>query len=102
MDSVFSNLPLVMLIGIGVVLVISQVNRLVGSILGVIFWGAMAILGSFAYSAGYQIGLPGFPFSRPVFLLVCLVFALVHGFGGVLWMRNERRKAALRRELYDD
>lgn len=92
MQSVFANLPLVMLIGIGAVLIISQLRRLLGSILGVIFWGAMAVLGSFAYSAGFRIGLPGLPFSRPVFLLVCLGFALIHGFGGVMWLRGQRRR----------
>ena len=63
-----------MMIGIVVVVGISQLNRMVGSILGILFWIGVAMVGSTAYDKGGGIKLVSFEFSRSAFFLFCGVF----------------------------
>jgi hypothetical protein len=77
---ILSSLPMYMMIGIILVIGISQFNRMLGGILGVIFWIAVALIGTGAYEQGGGIGLPGFRFSRELFYGICAIFALFSGF----------------------
>jgi hypothetical protein len=74
-SEVLKSLPMYMMIGIVVVIGISQFNRLIGGILGAVFWIVVAVAGSQAYDQGGGIGLPGFMFPRELFYLICVLFA---------------------------
>lgn len=63
-----------MMAGIILVVGVSQLSRLVGGLLGIIFWGGVAFVGSFAYDQGGGIGLPGVRFSREIFYAICAFF----------------------------
>jgi hypothetical protein len=74
LDALLESLPVYMMIGIVVVVGISQINRLIGSALGIVFWIGVAAVGSTAYDKGGGIKLLSFEFSRPIFFLFCGVF----------------------------
>lgn len=76
MDAVLQSLTLYMMIGIVIVIAVSQVNRFIGSLLGIAFWAAVAFVGSHAYDKGNAIGIPNYPFPRPLFYLICAIFML--------------------------
>lgn len=75
MGDVLSSLPMYMMIGIILVIGISQFSRIIGGVLGVVFWIVVAVIGTSAYDAGGAIGVPGFRFSRELFYGVCAFFA---------------------------
>ena len=100
-DAILKGLPIYMLVGIAVVVVVSQVHRVAGAALGVAFWIATGILGSLAYDRGNAIGLPGLPFSRTVFFVVCVAFAGIHLYSAFAAHRRKQRQA-LRKKLLDD
>jgi hypothetical protein len=89
-DEALKSLTLYMMIGIVIVIGVSQVNRIAGGILGVLFWTAVAIVGSGAYDKGGGIGLPGFVFPLPLFYTLCVVFALMSGVQG--WRAYEKKR----------
>jgi hypothetical protein len=91
MDEVLKSLPLYMMIGIVIVIGISQFSRLLGGVLGVLFWLVVAIVGSFAYDQGGGIGVPGFKFPREMFYMICIVLACIHGLAAyTAWSRKAR------------
>jgi hypothetical protein len=93
-NDVLSSLPMYMMIGIIVVIGVSQFNRFIGGILGVIFWIAVAIIGSGAYDSGGAIGVPGFRFSQPLFYGICGLFAAFSAFSAyTAWQKKARFKA---------
>ncbi len=102
MTSIFESLTTYMIVGIIVVIGISQFNRVAGAVLSVIFWGAVAFVGHNGYAQGHAVGLPGTPFSEPVFLGVCAFFMLLHVGAAFTYMSNKRRAEARKQMLYDD
>ena len=98
MQDVFENLPVYMMIGIVVVIGVSQISRVAGGVLSVVFWGIVAFVGLAGYDAGHQIGfLGGFMLPKPVFLLICAGFAGTHAFAAYAHVRSKRRAEAYRR-----
>ena len=93
MDAIFESLPVYMLIGIVVVVGVSQIHRLYGAILSIIFWTAVLIVGLHGYSQGNAVGFPGIRFPRLVFVSICIAFAALHGVAGwSYYQRNKRRR----------
>lgn len=93
MDAIFESLPIYMMIGIIVVIGVSQVHRLYGAILSVVFWTIVAAVGMHGYNQGHTVGLPGMQFPRFVFLAICIAFAALHGAAGWAYLqRNKRRR----------
>lgn len=97
MDSLFESLPIAMMIGIIVVIGVSQFNRVAGAILSVIFWAAVAVVGMAGYEAGHSVGLPGIRFPMWLFLGICALFALMHS--AAAWAHIQRNK---RQRRFDD
>lgn len=96
MATLVENWTTYLMIGIVVVVGVSQINRLVGASLGILFWIAMAVLGHFVYAAGAGIGFPGLIFPEWVFLLLCagLIFTQV------MMIRRELNHRARREQLH--
>lgn len=101
-DDILSNLPVYMMIGIVVVIGVSQLNRVAGAVMSVAFWLAVAVVGHHAYDAGHAIGVPGFEFPRPLFYAVCAGFAAMHVFAAIGYVRSKRRAVERRRLLDED
>jgi hypothetical protein len=99
---ILDELPVAMMVGVVLVVTVSQFNRVVGAVLSVVFWTTVAVVGSMGYDLGHSLGLPGLPFSRPVFLAVCVGFASVHAFAAVSTVRSRRRAEERRRLLADE
>lgn len=78
-DNILANFPTYMMAGIVGVVVISQLNRMLGSVLGTGFWICVAFLGNAVYERGGQIGLPSWPFPKPVFFGLCAAFMALNG-----------------------
>jgi hypothetical protein len=70
-----------MMAGVLVVVGVSQVNRILGSVLGISFWLAVAAVGQYAYNSGAKLGFPGLPFSREVFFALCAGFVFINVVG---------------------
>ncbi len=98
-QDIFEGLPIYMMVGIVIVIGASQINRVAGAVLSVIFWGAVAFVGNAAYDAGHAIGIPGFQFPRPLFFVICAAFAAMHVFAGYSYVRSKRHEAQRRRIL---
>jgi hypothetical protein len=98
LDDIISSLPVYMMIGIVVVVGISQFNRIVGGILGVIFWVTVLVIGLGAYDQGGAIGLPKLPFPRELFIVICIVFVGTHAYGAYNSWRRKGRKPQARTE----
>lgn len=101
MDQLLDGLPVYMMIGIVVVIGISQVNRVLGAALSVVFWIAVALVGNYGYDQGHQIGLPNTPFPRPLFLAICLMFGGFHASAGYVAYRR-KQTAQARKQLEDE
>lgn len=71
MEEIFTNLPVYMLIGIVAVVGASQVNRLVGAVLGVLFWAAVAVVGTAGYAAGGALGIGDLRLTQTMFYALC-------------------------------
>jgi hypothetical protein len=99
-DQILEGLPVYMMIGIVVVIGISQFNRVLGAILSAIFWIAVAIVGNHGYDQGHSVGLPDFPFPRVVFLGICLMFGGFHATAG--WVSWRRKQIAQSRKQLED
>lgn len=99
MDELFGSLPVAMMVGIIVVIGVSQFNRVAGAVLSVVFWTVVAVVGSYGYDQGHRVGLPGIPFPQWVFLAICGLFAALHT--AAAWAHIQRNKQR-RRISYDD
>ena len=75
---VVDNLPVYMMVGIIVVIVIAQISRFAGSLLGVFFWVAVGYVGSTAYEMDGAIGIGTVRFSRTTFFGICAVLIAVN------------------------
>jgi len=75
MQPLIDNFSIIMIVGVIAVVAVAQMNRLLGSIMGVIFWLAIAGLGTMVYDQGGGIGLAGMRFPQPVFYILCLILA---------------------------
>lgn len=102
MEEIYKALPIYMMVGIVVVIGVAQINRVAGAVLSVVFWTAVAVVGSAAYDAGHSIGLPGLEFPRVVFLAICAVFAGVQIFAAYGYVQSKKRAEARRRLLNDE
>ena len=80
-----------MMIGIVVVVGISQFNRILGSILGIVFWIAVAMVGATAYDKGGGISLLSLEFSKSGFFLFCGAFVAFNVFNLYMAMQRRRR-----------
>ncbi len=98
MESLFSSLPVAMMVGIIVVIGVSQFHRVAGAILSVVFWGIVAVVGSYGYQQGHSVGLPGIQFPWWLFIGICLLFAGMHS--AAAWAHIQRNKR--RQVSYDD
>ncbi len=98
----FENLTTYMMVGIVIIVAVAQLNRLVGSLLAVVFWIVVAIVGYRGYQAGGGLSLPGLKLSLTQFLVLCGVLAAVQGFGVYQAIRRQRNREAYRAEIDDD
>lgn len=90
-DSILDSMVVYMIIGIIVIVGISQLNRTAGSALGIVFWVAVAIVGSAAYDRGGAIGfVGGVKMSLPVFLALCLALVAFNAFN--LYKETQRKR----------
>jgi hypothetical protein len=96
------SLALYMMIGIVIVIGISQFNRLIGAILGVIFWIAVAIVGTSAYDQGGGVGIPGYVFPQPMFYTLCVVFGVVSAIQGLRAWGQKRRNRQIKSMQNDE
>lgn len=101
-EAILESLPVYMMIGIIIVIGVSQFHRVAGAILSVVFWTAVAIVGSVGYDRGHGIGLPGLQFSRGLFLAVCGSFALLHTWAAFSAVQRKRRQAELRQRRAEE
>src|SRR5687768_13093085 len=81
LDEILKALPVYMMIGIVLVVGISQFNRILGGVLGVVFWTAVAFIGLLAYDQGGAIGILDIRFPRELFVGLCLLFVAIHAAG---------------------
>lgn len=100
MDAILKSLTVYMMIGIVVVVGISQFNRVLGSILGILFWLAVGAVGTVGYERGGAIGLLGIEFSLFGFYAFCGAFTLFNAFN--LWMSIQRKRRAAARRMLDE
>jgi hypothetical protein len=98
MDALVERWTTILMVGIVLVIGVSQINRIVGAMLGIVFWVTMAVLGHFVYAAGAGIGVPGVLFPEWVFLLVCAGFIGLQ----VFMIRNEQARRARQRRLTEE
>jgi hypothetical protein len=91
LESLLASLPVYMMIGIVVIVGISQFNRILGSILGIVFWIAVALVGATAYDKGGGISLLSIEFSKPGFYLFCGAFVAFNSFNLYMAMQRRRR-----------
>lgn len=96
---IFSKLTTYMMFGIVVIVVVAQFNRLLGSLLAILFWLAVAVVGYAGYEAGHSVGFPGLQLSLWQFILLCVVMAAVQGFGIYQAIVRNRNRAAYRAAL---
>jgi hypothetical protein len=101
-DQILQSLPVYMMIGIVVVIGVSQFNRLAGAILGVVFWLSVAIVGTQAYEQGGGIGLPGFKFPKELFYAICALFTLLSAFTGFVAFKKRQQVPRGGRPSADD
>ena len=81
-----------MMVGIIAIIGFSQVNRIIGGILGIAFWIGVGFVGNTAYDRGGAIGFPGLKFSREVFFVICAVFAMISGYTAIrAYVRSTQR-----------
>lgn len=77
MDVLVENFQLFALIGVIAVVASAQLDRRLGAGVGVVFYTALAIVGTAVYARGGQLGLGGFRFTQPLFyVFVGVLFAI--------------------------
>lgn len=91
LDTLAHNLTIYMMAGVVIVVAISQVNRRVGAILGIVFWLSVALVGRHAYSMGNAIGIANIRFSEPVFYGLCALLAATNVFAAIAAKRRSRQ-----------
>ena len=96
-EEIIQNLPTYMLVGIIVVVGVSQINRLIGAGLGIVFWGATAYVGSVAYETGGELGVGSLRFGQTAFYALCITFMLFNVLLGYVAIKRKRQIPA-----YDD
>ncbi len=79
-----------MMIGIVIVIGVSQLNRTLGAVLSVAFWSVVAAVGTYGYAHGHSLGLPGLPFSRGFFWGLCALFIVLHS--AAAWSHAQKKK----------
>lgn len=104
MQNVLQSLSIYMIVGLILVVGISQVNRLIGGILGVVFWIAIAILGKFAYDEGGSMKLViGPEITREIFYVLCAFFAAFSGFSAYMaYLKKTRRPMSRTQSSIDE
>ena len=91
MDELVKNLDTYMLIGVVAIVAISQFNRKIGSILGIVFWITVAFLGHQAFNSGGGIGIASVALSPNIFYGICATLILVNIGNGFFVVRKQRR-----------
>ena len=94
MQVLIDRFPIVMVLGVVLVVGLSQVNRLMGSLLGVVFWLAMAAVGTMIYDLGGAIGIASVRFPLPAFLGLCAVLALANAATGYKALRARKQASS--------
>lgn len=102
LQSIIDNLTVYMMVGIVIVIGVSQFNRVAGAVLSALFWTAVAVVGNSAYNAGTSIGVVGFELPRWLFFAICAGFAGMHVFAAISQIRSKRNQAERRRLLADE
>ena len=75
-ELLLENFRAILITGVLLVVGVGQFHREVGSILGLVFVGLMALMGSFVYAQGQTLGLGVIPISQPMFYGICCLLAL--------------------------
>ena len=78
MQVLIDRFPIVMVVGVVLIVGLSQVNRLMGSLLGVVFWLAMAAVGTMIYDLGGAVGIASVRFPLEGFLALCAALVLAN------------------------
>jgi hypothetical protein len=74
-DALVQNFELFIMIGVIAVIAIAQFHRMAGAMVGLVFYIAMAIVGTQVYQAGGQIGIGSWKFGLMEFYGFVLVVA---------------------------
>jgi hypothetical protein len=90
-DELVKNLDTYMLIGVVSIVAISQFNRKIGSVLGIIFWISVAFLGYQAFNSGGGIGIGSVALSPTIFYGICAILIVVNIGNGFFVVRRQRR-----------
>lgn len=78
LDFLLENFRSVVFGSMVVTVVISRINRVVGSALGLIVILGLGILGTLIYESGGKVGLGTLPVSQPIFYVVCIALAVLN------------------------
>ena len=95
LDPLLDNFRTLMIVGIIVVVGLGQVNRVIGSVLGLFFWAFIAFLGGQIYARGGAVGIVDIIFPPAVFYGLCGFMGLVNLFSlrmGLIHRRHARRR----------
>lgn len=98
LDLLLANFRLVMVGGFLFVVGISQLNRIVGSVLGLAFVLLLAVLGTQIYARGGVVGLGFFPIGQGMFYVMCGVLAAFNGVGLWIALSERARQARFRQD----
>jgi hypothetical protein len=102
-EQIVKALPTYMMVGILVVIGISQLHRFAGAVLGIVFWLSVALVGTTAYDRGDAIGIGTLQFSRGLFYAICGFFVVVNvGMAVSAWINLKRRRRRAQAEAADD
>jgi hypothetical protein len=91
LETLAQNLTIYMMVGVVVVVAISQVNRKLGAALGLAFWISVAVIGNQAYAMGGAIGIGGTRFSEPTFYAICAFLAAINVVAAVTSKKSRKR-----------
>jgi hypothetical protein len=99
LDLLIPNFTMFMLVGIVLIVGLSQFHRTAGAALGAVFWAVVAVVGHEAYARGHRLGLGKVEFSEGLFLSLCAGFALMNI--AIAWTAHRRRRPARRLDADD-
>ena len=98
-EALYENLTVYMMIGVGVVVGLSQFNRMAGAVLALPFWVSVAVLGVQAINAGRHLRLGSIPVGKGALLVLCGVMIAMNL---AMAYAAHKRKQRGRRPVDDD
>lgn len=94
LDWLLENFRMLLIVGVLLVVGIGQVSRVLGTALGILFWGLMAAIGSQVYARGGALGILDFAFPPLAFYALCLLMVILNLFSLRVSLAQQRRRRA--------